>query len=117
MEEVMKSIETNLKMINLTCKTAPNIIENKRKNDLKRTLKQLEERRNDIRELKTQAQMHMFAEGKDEDEVLKYGEDLDEDIIYLPDPDPDPGPLKYRTSKIPDPINTGPYRKSGPYKN
>ena len=43
--------------------------------------------------------------------------ELEEGIIYLLNLDPDPEPLKYRTSKKPDPINTGPYRKSGPYKS
>ena len=32
-----------------------------------------------------------------------YSKSLLQGIINLPDPDPDPGPLKYRTTKIPDP--------------
>ena len=81
LEEVMKNIDTNLKMINLTSKTVPRILERKKISELNRTCKLIGEHREKIQDLKTKAQMFMFTEDKNEEEVTKYGEELDEKLL------------------------------------
>ena len=67
LEEVMKNIDTNLKMINLASKTVPRILERKKIRELNRTCKLIGEHREKIQDLKTKAQMFMFTEDKNEE--------------------------------------------------
>lgn len=80
-ERINKDIDAIIKMLKLSEKAVPKILARRKIKELERTLKSIEEQRDEAHRLKTNAQMLMFKEEMSEGEVNAFGEQIDERLL------------------------------------
>lgn len=80
-ERINKDIDAIIKMLKLSEKAVPKMLARRKIKELERTLKSIEEQRDEAHRLKTNAQMLMFKEEMSEEEVNAFGEQTDERLL------------------------------------
>ena len=76
-ESLTKQLEVNMKMLSLTSKSVVKVITRNKLKEIEKTQKILEEQKEEVESFKFRIQTLMFKEEKTEDEVSKYGDDID----------------------------------------
>ena len=76
-ESIKKNLEAAIKMLSLNCKSVAKVISRNKERELEKTLRTIEDQREEAESLKIRAQTLMFNEEVQENEVSRYGEEID----------------------------------------
>ena len=84
-ELIQHQLETCMKMLTLTSKGVVKLLEKNKLRDIQKTLKILEDQKDQVENLKIRAQTLMFSENKSEDDVSKFGDEIDQRLTVFDD--------------------------------
>ena len=80
-ELIQHLLETCMKMLTLTSKGVVQFLEKNKLRDIQKTLKILEDQKDQVENLKIRAQTLMFSENKSEDDVSNFGDEIDQTVF------------------------------------
>ena len=75
-ESIKKKLEAAIKMLSLNCKSVAKVISRNKERELEKTLRTIEDQREEAESLKIRAQT-LINEEVQENEVSRYGEEID----------------------------------------